>query len=109
MTVDVPSGGGPGGLAARAGSFLLGDVSAGAVWRIQPETQAVEAKIAVDGRVRGVAFGGGFLWVATESGAMAIDPATNRVTRSIRLGDFESDTGPKGIGYLAGSVWVSVE
>jgi len=107
--VDVPSGGAPGGLAAGAGSFWLGDVSAGEVWRIQPETLEVEAKIAVGGRVRGAAFGGGFLWVATESGVVAIDPATNRVTRSIRLGDFESDTGPIGIGYLAGSVWVSVE
>jgi DNA-binding beta-propeller fold protein YncE len=107
-TADVPAGPLPLALAAGAGSLWLGDES-GEVWRINPKTLKVTAKINVGGRLRRAGFGGGLVWVTTETGLLAIDPATNRVTMSVALGDFERDTGPTDIGYLGGSVWVSVE
>ncbi len=108
QAVDAPAGPLPIALAAGAGSLWLGDES-GEVWRIDPETLEVVAKIPVDGRLRGTAFGGGRVWVTTQTGLLAIDPATDQITRSISLGDFETDTGPIGVGYLGASVWVSVE
>lgn len=107
-TADVPAGPLPFALAAGAGSLWLGDET-GEVSRIDPETLEVTATIEIDGRLRGTGFGGGLLWVTTESGLVAIDPASDRVTLSVPLGDFEADTGPTGIGYLGGSLWVSVE
>ena len=105
---DVPAGPLPLALAVGAGSLWLGDES-GEVWRIDPEMLKVAARIDIDGRLRGLGFGGGLVWVTTETGLLAIDPATDRVTLSVPLGDFETDTGPIGIGYAGGSVWVSVE
>ena len=107
-TTDVPAGPLPLALAAGAGSLWLGDAS-GEVWRIDPETLKVMAKIVVGGRLRGTGFGGGLVWVTTETGLLAIDPSTNQLSMSVALGNFERDTGPTDIGYLGGSVWVSVE
>ncbi len=107
-TAEVPAGPLPLALAAGAGSLWLGDAS-GEVWRIDPETLKVMAKIVVGGRLRGTSFGGGLVWVTTETGLLAIDPSTNQLSMSVALGNFERDTGPTDIGYLGGSVWVSVE
>jgi len=109
-TADVPAGPLPLSLAVGDGSLWLGDES-GEVWRIEPETLKVLATIEVEGRgrLRGTGFGGGLVWVTTETALLAIDPATDQVTLSVPLGNFEWDTGPIGIGYLDGSVWVSVE
>ena len=104
----VPAGPLPLALAAGAGSLWLGHES-GEVRQVEPDTLKVTATIETHERLRGTSFGAGMLWVATETGLLAIDPDTDRVALSIRLGDFERDTGPTGIGYLAGSVWVSVE
>ena len=106
--VAVPGGPLPLALATGAGSLWLGDES-GEVRRIDPNTLKVTAIIETYERLRGTGFGAGMLWVTFETGLLAIDPASNQVALSIRLGDFERDTGPTGIGYLAGSVWVSVE
>ena len=54
---DVPAVA-AGALAVGAGSLWLGDES-GEVWRIDPETLKVAARIDVDGRLRGLGFGGG--------------------------------------------------
>ncbi len=106
--VDVPAGPLPLSLAAGAGSLWLGDES-GQVWRIDPKTLRVRARLPIGGRLRDIGFGAGRVWVTTETGLLAIDPTTNDVTLSVTFGDFERDTGPTDIGYFGGSVWVSVE
>lgn len=106
----VPSGGpgGPWGVAAGAGSIWMGQ-QYGEVWRLDPATGRPVAKIPVDGPVRGVAFGGQLAWATTETSLLAIDPATDEVTRRTHLIDAVPDLGPIGVAYLDGSVWVSVE
>jgi DNA-binding beta-propeller fold protein YncE len=106
----VPSGGpgGPWGVAAGGASIWMGQQD-GEVWRLDPATGRPEAKVPVDGPVRGVAFGGGFVWVTTEASLLSIDPGTNEVARTIPLTNPEHDLGPIAVAYLDGSVWVSVE
>jgi len=106
----VPSGGpgGPWGVASGGGSIWMGQ-QYGEVWRLDLPTGRAEAKIPVDGPVRGLAFGGGLAWVTTETSLLSIDPATDEVTRRIPLIDPLPDLGPIGVAYLDGSVWVSVE
>lgn len=80
------------------------------VWRIDPDTTRVQAKIHLDaGTTRGIAFGGGKVWVSTEAGVVAIDPATNKVTQTIDLMEPEREVGPTSIAYLDGDLWVSIE
>lgn len=106
----VPSGGpgGPWGVAAGSGSIWMGQQD-GEVWRLNPATGRPEAKIPVGDPVRGLAFGGQLVWVTTETSLLAIDPATDEVTKRTRLIDPVPDLGPIGVAYLDGSVWVSVE
>jgi DNA-binding beta-propeller fold protein YncE len=106
----VPSGGpgGPWGVAAGGGSIWMGQ-QYGEVWRLDPATGRPEAKIPVDGPVRGVAFGGELAWVTTETSLLSIDPATDEVVRRTPLIDPVPDRGPIGVAYLDGTVWVSVE
>ncbi|MDQ3986675.1 MAG: hypothetical protein M3280_09285 [Actinomycetota bacterium] len=96
-------------LAAGAGSVWVGHELEREVWRLDPETTQPTAKIPIDGAIRGLAFGGGFVWVTTEGDLHSIDPATNEVTREIQLMSPSPDLGPIGVVYLDGSVWVSVE
>lgn len=107
----VPSTGpgvGPWGVAAGAGSVWMGQ-QYGEVWRIDPETAKPTAKIPLDGPPRGLATGGGLVWVTTETSLLSIDPATNEVARMVPLTTRIVDQGPIGVAYLDGSVWVSVE
>lgn len=108
----------PWGLAAGAGSVWIGNqfrlrvpllFKGPEVWRLDPATGSPVAKIAVRDPVRGLAFGGGRLWVTTGRGLLSIDPATNQVVRTITLAKPSADEGPIGVAYLGGSVWVSVE
>ena len=95
-------------MAAGGGSIWMGQ-QYGEIWRLDPATGRPEAKIPVDGPVRGVAFGGEFAWVTTETSLLSIDPTTDEVTRRISLINPIPDLGPIGVAYLDGSVWVSVE
>jgi streptogramin lyase len=79
------------------------------VVRLDRSTLHVSAELPFETNPRGLTFGGGRIWVATEDGLYAIDPATNAVTRTLAVGPFPVDTGPIGIAYLAGSVWISIE
>jgi DNA-binding beta-propeller fold protein YncE len=106
---DVPVGPLPLALAAGAGSLWVGHESSPEVWRIDPDTLEVTAMIDIEGRLRGIGLGGGLVWVTTETGLVTIDPATDQVTQSVPLGEFEPETGPRAIGDVGGSVWVSVE
>jgi hypothetical protein len=49
------------------------------------------------------------VWVSTESGVLALDPATNEVVQTIELLEPLRETGPTSIAYLDGDLWVSVE
>jgi DNA-binding beta-propeller fold protein YncE len=100
---------GPSGVATGADSLWVSHFVP-EVWRIDPETTRVQAKIRIgSGTTRGLAFGGGRVWVSTESGVVAIDPTTNRVVQKIELIEPEREVGPTGIAYLDGDLWVSIE
>lgn len=109
--LDVEVGLAPWGVAGGAGSVWIGDAGRDReVWRLDPTTGEALARIPLAGEeVRGLAFGRGLLWVATGSGVTVIDPETDKVSGRIQLGEFAPDTGPIGVGYLNGEVWVSIE
>jgi streptogramin lyase len=106
---EVEVGPAPWGIAGGDGSVWVGHQVEPEVRRLDPGTGETTARVPLEEDVRGLAFGGGLLWVATDSGISAIDPNLDRVTATIELGHFETDTGPIGIGYLDGEVWVSIE
>ena len=100
---------GPAGVAFGAGSLWVSHFVP-EVWRINPNTSQVEAKIHVDdGTTRGIAFADGKTWVTTETSVIAIDPATNRIKRTTKLIERKRETGPTAIVFLDGDLWVSVE
>jgi streptogramin lyase len=99
----------PWGLAAGAGSVWVGHTAPHEVWRLNPSSAKPTAKIPVDGEVRSVGFGGGFAWVLAGTSLLRVDPATNEVTRIVRLKSPSGVGGPSVLVYLDGSVWVSVE
>ncbi len=70
----------------------------------------MQAKIHLDaGTTRGIAFAGGRVWVTTESGVVALDPATNKVVQTIELIKPKREVRPTAIAYLDGDLWVSIE
>lgn len=109
QVTEVPVGAQPWGLAVGAGSLWVGHQSDRQVWRVDPETGQPTAKVPISDAARGVGFGGGLVWVSTETALLVIDPATNEVSRTIQLIERTPDEGPIGVAYASGSVWVSVE
>jgi DNA-binding beta-propeller fold protein YncE len=100
---------GPAGVAIGAGSVWVSHYVP-EVWRIDPATARVRAKIHLDtGTTRSIAFGGGRVWVSTESGVLALDPATNKIVKTIELIEPRRETGPTAMAYLDGDLWVSIE
>jgi streptogramin lyase len=100
---------GPAGVATGAGSLWVSHYVP-EVWRIDPDTTRVQAKIHLDaGTTRGISFGAGRVWVTTESGVVALDPATNAVVQTIELIEPKREVGPTAIAYLDGDLWVSIE
>jgi sugar lactone lactonase YvrE len=100
---------GPAGVATGAGSLWVSHYVP-EVWRIDPRTMRVQAKIHLDaGTTRGIAFGAGRVWVSTESGVVALDPVTNAVVQTIDLIEPKREMGPTAIAYLDGDLWVSIE
>jgi virginiamycin B lyase len=75
------------------------------LWRIDPATGAVAAKLKIGGGgAQGVAFDGSSLWVAMYGPGelRRVDPTTGRVQGRVRVGDK-----PRGVVVAAGSVWVA--
>jgi DNA-binding beta-propeller fold protein YncE len=100
---------GPAGVATGARSVWVTH-NVPEVWRIDPDTTRVQAKVHLEsGTTRGIAFGGGRVWVSTEAGVVAIDPPTNKVMQTIELIRPEREVGPTAIAYLDGDLWVSIE
>jgi YVTN family beta-propeller protein len=101
---------GRGGLPLRGGGAIA--VGEGAVWamsnsqstlmRIDPERNAVVARIKV-APPEAAAAGDGAVWLSnpSENTVSRVDPATNRVTATIHVGPQ-----PKGIAVSPGAVWV---
>ena len=91
-------------------------VGEGAVWvpndygglaelmRFDPEAMTLAATIPLDGGSAGIAVGAGAVWVANpvDDTVSRVDPATNRVTDRIAVGDT-----PLAVAYGDGSVWVA--
>jgi DNA-binding beta-propeller fold protein YncE len=100
---------GPAAVTAGAGSLWVSHYLP-EVWRIDPDTTHVQAKIHLAaGTTRGIAFGGGRVWVSTESGVLALDPATNKVVETIELIEPKREIGPTAMAFLDGDLWVSIE
>jgi YVTN family beta-propeller protein len=76
----------------------------GSVWRIDPDTGAVVARIGVGAGVVSVAGTGNALWAANyrDDTVSRIDPSTNRVVATIPVG-----AGPTAIAATTGGVWVT--
>jgi hypothetical protein len=66
----------------------------------------VVATVGTGGFSYDMAAGGGALWVAGGDGISRIDPATDRVTATFPVG--VSGSGPGGVAFGAGAVWVPV-
>jgi YVTN family beta-propeller protein len=100
---------GPAGVATGAGSVWVSHYVP-EVWRLDPDTVRVQAKIHLgEGTTRGIAFAGGKVWVTSEGSVVALDPATNKVVQTIKLIEPKREVGPTAIAYLDGDLWVSIE
>jgi virginiamycin B lyase len=112
--LDPAGGGVTRSIAAGADADFLG-FSPGAVWvtnygseflwRIDPVTGAVAAKLNIgDAGAQGLGFDGSSLWVAiyNREEVLRIDPTNGRVQRRVVVG-----VKPRGLAIAAGSVWVA--
>jgi YVTN family beta-propeller protein len=93
------------GLAAGEGSlWLAGDDREQVVWRLDPKTQRVVARIRLQFIPKPIAAGGGAVWVTSLLGdtVSRIDPRTNRIVATIPVG-----RGPFAIAAGGGAVWVA--
>lgn len=99
----------PWSVTAADGSLWIGQQVDPKVVRLDLNTMRTIAEVPLETNPRGLAFGNGLLWVATEDGLQVIDPATNAVIRTTEFGTFPPDTGPIGVAFLDDSVWVSIE
>jgi len=103
------------GVAAGVGAIWAID-SSNTVWRIDPVSNSVVAKIPVGPTSGAITVAYGSVWVTnaghdTLSRISRIDPATNTVTATVAVGpsdpnDAEANTGAESIVATAGSVWV---
>lgn len=96
-----------GGFGGNAAGLWLGDFDANLVYRIDPLSLAVVAKIPVAANPDGTLVTADGIWIAQHRGGSVtrIDPATNKAV-TIVVGN-PGPGGPHEIGFGAGSVWVS--
>ena len=105
MGTPVATGREPADVAADSGGVWVANAGADSVWRFDPETRSVRARIAVGDEPRAVSVGAGGVWVANigDRTITRIDPETNRVQGApISLGKEIQDVVATGRG-----VWVS--
>jgi YVTN family beta-propeller protein len=100
-----------GGFAVNEQGLWLNDFDANLVFRVDPASLKVVAKIAAGPNPEGLAVDpkNGAVWVANHRGGTVarIDPATNNVVATIPAGN-TGPSGPHEIGLGLGSVWVGV-
>lgn len=100
------------GVAVGEGSVWAANPAENAVYRVDPGTLRVIARISVGPDPWGVAVGAGHVWVAihhgTDHGALErIDPETNRVDGHVPLGP--PNQGPGKVTTSGSAVWVAVD
>jgi glutamine cyclotransferase len=96
-----------GGFRTNAAGLWLGDFDANLLYRIDPVSLAIVARIPIDANPDGLAVTVNAVWVAQHRGGSVtrIDPATNAAV-TIKVGH-AGNSGPHEVGIGAGSVWVS--
>jgi YVTN family beta-propeller protein len=102
-TVAGPKG--PGGVAEAFGSVWVAGYENGEVWRYDPATLAVTAKLTgVGPGIEDLKASADAIWTANSAGASIsrIDPATGKVTHRVNVG-----AGPRQIAPGDGFLWVS--
>jgi streptogramin lyase len=105
LTRSIAAGSDADFLGFSPGSVWVTNYRTEFLWRIDPATGAIAAKLRIGGGgAQGVAFDGSSLWVAMyNSGeAVRVDPTSGRVRGRVRVGDK-----PRGLVIAAGSVWVA--
>jgi YVTN family beta-propeller protein len=112
-TVQAPASSVEPWLGFGEGALWLSNFDDNSVWRVDPATNQVVAKITVGSAPEGIAFTPGAVWVAnhhgTPYGSVArIDPATNRVVATVPAGLPQLCCGPQGIAGTPDAVWVGV-
>jgi YVTN family beta-propeller protein len=103
QVVAAPKG--PGGVAEAFGSVWVAGYDNGEVWRYDPATLAVTAKISgVGAGIEDLKAGADAIWTANSGGGSIsrIDPSTGKVTHRIVVG-----RGPRQIAPGDGYLWVS--
>ena len=97
----------PGSVETAFGSVWVANGPAQTVTRLNPETNAVIARIPTPDTATVVGVGAGAIWLTSFPGnsLSRIDPKSNRVTRTISLAP--EGTGPIGVTVFGGFVWVA--
>jgi YVTN family beta-propeller protein len=97
-------------LAVGAGAVWTQAVVTETLWKIDPATGHFAGRVQLGHLPLGVAFGEGAGWVVASDGTLLrVDPNSETVVRTIRLGVYaaqESDSAPLAVGQ--GAVWVPV-
>jgi virginiamycin B lyase len=96
----------PGALAIAFGSvWIIAGEERDTVWRLNPETRQPDALIKVGKSPFNVTADARGLWVALRDAGkiVRIDPRTNLVTRTVRLG-----YKPQGMAVGGGALWVTI-
>jgi streptogramin lyase len=102
----IPIGLTPGPLAIAFGSlWIIAGEGHETVWRLNPETRQPDAVIKVGKYPFNITADGRGLWVALRDAGkiVRIDPRTNLVTRTVRLG-----YKPQGMAVGDGALWVTI-
>ena len=112
ITTRFPMTRGPGGWLAVGGSLWFGEQNAAAVDRVDPTYGNITRRIVLPTRglpggasASWLAYGAGSLWVSYGSSPIRIariDPATNRVSRTI---DLQTVSGAPLLAFGGGSLW----
>ena len=105
QVTGIPS---PDAISAGAGGIWVASTGAHAVFRIDPDTHAIVARVVLGTPtdvVSGVSAGPNGVWAVEDHHVVRIDPATDRVTIRIR---FPRGTEPKAIASTPTDVWISV-
>ena len=97
------------GIAVDKNGVWATDWDAATLYRVNPTTGKVAAKIPAGEAPKGVLATGSAVWVAdTRRGAvLRIDPATNKVVATIMVGP-TGTSGPNWLGSGHGSIWVGI-
>jgi ABC-type transport system substrate-binding protein len=95
-----------GRLATGAGSLWLTQDGGPDVWRIDPRTGSIAARVTARGvsSEGGIAYGGGSLWLASGAGVVRVDPASGRLLHRFRI---PGTSGDMRIVFADGAVWVA--